>query len=379
MAGQAAPPAVVPHPLSAGPEWRTEIMEVAARTQRKEYRTITAFENAVQNIIRAQPHAVDRVALREAFRRGMADLRSGFDSKSRHFFSSPEGIRLKMERALRPTQATLVVVPMALLEHWFEQFSRHVDPKKLTPEAMHRGDGAGSIWFDGWGDLTCVKQPLTEPKLDNTRPTLSAEEMAGHMVIVTTFERCALEYDHQDYQRSPYKQLRWLRLIVDEGHELGGGRHAATDDDHKFISEIAAERRWVMTGTPTVGTEPRHQLEQLQNLMKFLRHPRFLHDPTVWEDTVERPYLRGGEGATQSVLEILSPLMVRHTKPHLRLKDPRFTEHRSVLPRAPRGKGEGGSESEEERVEVCGGLGASGGVHVQRGHHCAMAARRRSR
>lgn len=248
IAGHAAPPTVPDACLSSATTWSEALMEVASRTQRKVYRTITAFENAVQDIIRVQPYAVDRVALREAFRRGMADLRSGFDHKSRHFFSTSEGMRLKMERSLRPTQATLVVVPMALLEHWFEQFSRHVNPKKLTPEMIHRGDGSGSIWFDGWGDLTRVKQPLTEPKLDDTRPALSAEEMAGHMVIVTTFERCALEYDHQDYNRSPYKQLRWLRLIVDEGHELGGGRHAATDDDHKFISEIAAERRWVMTG-----------------------------------------------------------------------------------------------------------------------------------
>lgn len=99
-----------------------------------------------------------------------------------------------------------------------------------------------------------------------------------------------------------------------------------------------------MTGTPTVGTQPRHQLDQLRNLMSFLRHPRFLHDPTVWEDTVERPFLRGGEGSAQSVLEMLSPLMVRHTKPHLRLRDPSFREHRSVLPRASHGLGEGGNE-----------------------------------
>lgn len=48
--------------------------------------------------------------------------------------------------------------------------------------------------------------------------------------------------------------LRWLRLVVDEGQALGGGGASALSDGVvKFISRIAAERRWVMSGTPVTG------------------------------------------------------------------------------------------------------------------------------
>jgi hypothetical protein len=120
---------------------------------------------------------------------------------------------------------------------------------------------------------------------------------------------------------------RWLRLVVDEGHELGHGQKddedgnkdsagksrgsssssgkkrgrrksssafdsagtgivglgfyskrgsggAATLDEEvsssfhspstMFISQIAAERRWVMSGTPTTGSQTMRALEQLQ-------------------------------------------------------------------------------------------------------------------
>jgi len=270
------------------------------------------------------------------FPQGTTKLREGFDKSKRHLMHTPMGKRLTLERSLRPTQATLVVVPMALLEHWYEQFKRHVEPRKLAPEALREeaSTGQGVIWFDGWGDLVSVRQPLTEPKIEGHRPSLTAAQMADHMVIVTTMERCQLEYDHE---RSPYRDLRWLRLIVDEGHELGGGRHHATDDDHKFIAELAAERRWVMTGTPTVGSDPRGQLAQLQNLLRFLRHPQYgvpgEEAESAWEEVVESYMDGGGEESHATVLELLQGGMVRHTKSQLQLKEPEFRDVSRVLPR----------------------------------------------
>jgi len=318
--------------------WDTsEIDTIALQTQRKMFPSVIAFENAVETMIGVHNSQRLRVDLREAFRRAMTQLRAGFERKNRHFLLTPAGKRLQLERSLRPTQATLVIVPMALLEHWYEQFQRHVDPRKLSPESDQghqiggANPGSGVIWIDGWGDLTTIRPPLAEPKIDQTRPAITSERMASYMVVVTTFERCMMEYD---YESSPFKELRWLRLVVDEGHELGGGRHDATDDDHKFIQTIAAERRWVMTGTPTVGTCPIKQLRQLHSLLRFLRHPKYGTPASeeAWESDVVEPYSQGLEAAPQRVLSLLEGMMVRHTKKHLELKEPEFKRYSEVLP-----------------------------------------------
>ena len=57
----------------------------------------------------------------------------------------------------------------------------------------------------------------------------------------------------QDAESSPLLQLRWLRLVVDEGHELVGGDGDLEQATSSFIAELFAERRWVVSGTPTTG------------------------------------------------------------------------------------------------------------------------------
>ena len=53
------------------------------------------------------------------------------------------------------------------------------------------------------------------------------------------------------FERSALMRLRFLRLVVDEGHELGHNDAAGwSDAANRFIAGIAAERRWVMSGTP---------------------------------------------------------------------------------------------------------------------------------
>ena len=47
-------------------------------------------------------------------------------------------------------------------------------------------------------------------------------------------------------------QVHWLRIIVDEGHSLGAS--LALTNKLAMAVELAAQRRWVMTGTPTPST-----------------------------------------------------------------------------------------------------------------------------
>jgi hypothetical protein len=48
---------------------------------------------------------------------------------------------------------------------------------------------------------------------------------------------------------SALHRIHWLRLVVDEGHTIGrgsGGSNASL-----MAASLSAERRWVLTGTPT--------------------------------------------------------------------------------------------------------------------------------
>jgi len=58
--------------------------------------------------------------LLEPARVGFNRIRAGLDPRQRSFFQSALGRRALFERSLLPAPTTLVVVPEALLEHWFE-------------------------------------------------------------------------------------------------------------------------------------------------------------------------------------------------------------------------------------------------------------------
>jgi|TARA_B110000091_G_scaffold203697_1_gene237466 hypothetical protein len=82
------------------------------------------------------------------------------------------------------------------------------------------------VYVDGFGDLVDVEAPL--PKLRMNEDKKTGLELSQYLVVITTFERCAQLYAVQTHRGSSFMQLelmkiRWLRLVVDEGHELGLG------------------------------------------------------------------------------------------------------------------------------------------------------------
>ena len=135
-------------------------------------------------------------------------------------------------------------------EHWFEQLRRHVDLRCLE----RRGARRGAVWIDGLGDMAAV-QEFRHKSAAAMEEVADEYTLASYAVVVTTYQRCAREharsvctYDGPPHPHpSPLMRLRWLRLIVDEGHELGG----------KGLSELAsvlgatlASATWVLSATP---------------------------------------------------------------------------------------------------------------------------------
>ena len=316
----------------------------------------------------------------ELVRQNLLDLQMGMDKRNRKLMMSMEGRRLLLERRLIPTSATLLVVPDALFEHWFQQIQQHLYLPIFADDAQENQDGTGTrttpifvndeqehqhgtratkniargvVYLDGLGDLADVT--VGDKVLDNTSamkgPILSSHQLSGYLIVIITFSRCKKEVrdgrvvvpnnnenkrkrygesSNLTHHRSPLLQLRWLRLMVDEGHQL------ETDTSLiEFINEVAAERRWVISGTPLVGNEdhPKYNanaLDQLQRIQYFLRHPLYGFSKSnedvkkAWEKEVKIPFLK--KKNRDKILHVLKEIMVMHRKEDLKLPEPIFQQ-----------------------------------------------------
>jgi len=117
--------------------------------------------------------------------------------------------------------------------------------------------------------------------------------------------------------------------MVDEGHQLDTDDYLA-----EFINQVAAERRWVVSGTPMTGNEddPEYNsaaLDQLQRILYFLRHPRYGVSKSedvvaAWETQVKKPFIT--RQSRENLLGVLREIMVMHRKEDLKLPEPIFRQ-----------------------------------------------------
>jgi len=93
-----------------------------------------------------------------------------------------------------------------------------------------------------------------------------------------------------------------------------------------YISTLAAERRWVMTGTPITGAVSGESLVQLHHLLSFLRHPTYGRDSSKeFLNQIVTPFLQGDQEAFDKVVALLVPIFIRHMKKDLCLFDPIYS------------------------------------------------------
>lgn len=287
----------------------------------------------------------------------MNKIKPNFDRRSRRTLTTMSNRRFKLEWGLYPSSATLIIVPQELLEHWREQILMHVDLRYFSSDYNCE---RGVVYFYGIGDIMDFRGQPYNSKNHRAEDSLQASDLANYSIVVTTLELCAAEFTKHcneaaskrrdsESKRSPLHSIRWLRLIVDEGHDIGrsntkdnSGRsqkHTPKIQKHKrkaaknhlkqlseasdFILEIAAERRWIMSGTPTTGAHSDIGLEQLFHLLCFLRHPYCVSSDgsqgkeekwEEWKNEIIDPCLEQHPSAWEHLSKMLKSLMIRHSK-----------------------------------------------------------------
>jgi SNF2 family DNA or RNA helicase len=212
---------------------------------------------------------------------------------------------------LVPSKTSLIVVPNTLVHHWRCQIDWHIRPGHLK------------VYID-----------------DGTSPWIpAAEELATYDIVITTFGRlshqwqngrplCALEervpdrYGFEDRRNyidggsygevSPYLRVHWVRVIVDEGHKLGG---TVANYQMVMARSFVADKRWVMSGTPTPNTLQSAGLRHMHGLLVFLRDlPYGAANERAWLNAISRPFEKNDAAGYIRLHHLLSRIMIRHTK-----------------------------------------------------------------
>lgn len=143
------------------------------------------------------------------------------------------------EKVVRVCYTTLVVVPQNLMVQWQHEIKTHVHEDVLDV-----------LVIDG------LKKPIP--------PSF---ELARYDLVLITKTRLEAEYRDDDLHngksrrgeaiyQSPLTEMRWLRVICDEGHAFAGS--ATRTNALAMLDKMYIERRWVVSGTPSnslVGVE----------------------------------------------------------------------------------------------------------------------------
>jgi hypothetical protein len=98
-----------------------------------------------------------------------------------------------------------------------------------------------------------------------------------------------------------------------------------TSPSTQFINQLATERRWILSGTPTIGTNTKTALNQIFLLMTFLRHPDYGNGEigiSNWNNKIMKPFLQQDQRGWNLLTKTLKSIMIRHTKNQLHLHEP---------------------------------------------------------
>lgn len=171
-------------------------------------------------------------------------------------------------------RTTLIICPLSVLSNWIDQFGQHIKSEVHLNFYVYYGPDR-------------IRDPALLSKQD---------------IVLTTYN--ILTHDYGTKGDSPLHSIRWLRVILDEGHAIRNPNAQQT----KAVLDLEAERRWVLTGTPI-----QNSLKDLWSLLSFLKLKPFL-DREWWHRTIQRPVTMGDEAGLRRLQSLIKNITLRRTK-----------------------------------------------------------------
>lgn len=191
---------------------------------------------------------------------------------------------------LKPSGATLIITPPAILEQWKQEIQQHAPALRVfdyTGIQRHQGQSDDAL----------------------------AEMLASYDVVLTTYNTLSREIHytggapernlrHQKKfkpRKTPLLRIDWWRVCLDEAQMVEHGVSNAA----KVARLIPRHNAWAVTGTPI-----RKDMSDLHGLLLFLHYEPFCGHTAIWNRLC---------GRFQSVLaDIVNTITLRHSKDHIR-------------------------------------------------------------
>jgi E3 ubiquitin-protein ligase SHPRH len=191
---------------------------------------------------------------------------------------------------VRPSGATLIITPPAILDQWISELHAHAPELKI-------------FHYKGL-------PPRSAPKKEHAVAT--AENLMRYDVVVTTYnvlskeihyavpspERSSRSTKRHPRRKCPLVEISWWRVCLDEAQMIESGvSQAAT------VARIIPRcNAWAVSGTPL-----RKDIQDLRGLLIFLRCDAFANNKAVW-DRLDKASFR----------TIFNEIAMRHTKDMIR-------------------------------------------------------------
>lgn len=171
-------------------------------------------------------------------------------------------------------RATLILCPLSVLSNWLDQFEQHVQLDVKLNVYLYYG---------------------AERNRDK-------DFLAGQDVVLSTYN--VLSSDFSSKGSSPLHKINWLRVVLDEGHNIRNPNALQS----KAALELMAERRWILSGTPI-----QNSLKDLWTLLSFLKLKPF-DVREWWNRVIQRPVTQGDPEGVQNLQALVKAITLRRTK-----------------------------------------------------------------
>ncbi|XP_067410827.1 helicase-like transcription factor isoform X4 [Emydura macquarii macquarii] len=171
-------------------------------------------------------------------------------------------------------RTTLIICPLSVLSNWIDQFEQHISPDVHLNIYVYYGPDRS-------------KDPAFLSKQD---------------IVLTTYNILASDYGGRG--GGLLHRLKWLRVVLDEGHTIRNPNAQQT----KAALNLEAQRRWILTGTPI-----QNSLKDLWSLLSFLKL-KPLTDREWWHRTIQRPVMLGEQAGLRRLQSLIKNITLRRTK-----------------------------------------------------------------